>query len=80
MVAPLLNEEEYKDVSASKKLLFTVRVLAKQESFLATSDRFNLAKSSGYNIFKIVINVLSNLMPQYVKWPNVYEMQLSSNV
>lgn len=80
MVAPLLNAEEFVDVSASKKLLYTLWILAKQESFLATSDRFNLAKSSGHNIFKIVINVLSNLMPRYVKWPNANECELSSNV
>lgn len=36
VVAPLLNPEEYVDVSPSKKLLFTIWVLAKQESFLAT--------------------------------------------
>jgi len=54
-MAPLLNPEEYVDVITPKKLLFTTWVLAKQESFLATGDRFGLAKSNGHYIFKSVI-------------------------
>ncbi|XP_018374047.1 PREDICTED: putative nuclease HARBI1 isoform X3 [Trachymyrmex cornetzi] len=80
VVAPLLNPEEYVDVSSSKKLLFTIWILAKQESFLATGDRFGLAKSSGHNIFKSVITILSDLMPLYVKWPDANECQISSNI
>ncbi|XP_018400724.1 PREDICTED: uncharacterized protein LOC108778122 [Cyphomyrmex costatus] len=80
IVIPLLNPEEYVDVSPSKKLLFTIWVLAKQESFLATGDRFGLAKSSGHNIFKSVITILSDLIPLYVKWPDANECQISSNI
>ncbi|XP_067204937.1 putative nuclease HARBI1 isoform X3 [Linepithema humile] len=66
VVAPLLNPEINMNVNPSKKLLFTLWILAKQESFLATSDRFGLPKSSGHQIFKSVIDILSDLMPQYI--------------
>ncbi|XP_018571872.1 putative nuclease HARBI1 isoform X1 [Anoplophora glabripennis] len=58
-----------------KKLLYTIWVLSKQESFLATGDRFNLAVSTGQAIFKQIIMALASLMPQLVIWPeeNSYE-------
>jgi len=66
-VVSLLNPEKYVDVNAPKKLLFTIWVVAKQESLVATGNRFGLIKSSSHYIFKSVI-ILSNLMPLYVKW------------
>ncbi|XP_067211740.1 putative nuclease HARBI1 isoform X2 [Linepithema humile] len=59
VVAPLLNPEINMNVNPSKKLLFTLWILAKQESFLATSDRFGLPKSSGYQIFKSIFETRS---------------------
>lgn len=53
-----------------KKLLFTIWVLSKQESFLATGDRFNLAASTGHNIFRQIITAITSLLPQFVVWPN----------
>ncbi|XP_011164982.1 putative nuclease HARBI1 [Solenopsis invicta] len=80
IVAPLLNPDEYVNVNASKKLLFTIWVLAKQESFLATGDRFGLPKSTGHNIFRSIITILSNIMPLYVKWLDANEYLISCNI
>jgi len=63
-----------------QKSYYLLWVLAKQENFLATSDRFGLPKSSGHQIFKSITNILSDLMPQYVKWSNADDCQISSNV
>lgn len=60
--------------------MFTVWTLAKPESFLAVSDRFGLAKSSGYQIFTNVIYIVAQLMPTYVQWPNEAQCDLSCNV
>ncbi|KAJ8969118.1 hypothetical protein NQ317_003996 [Molorchus minor] len=38
-------------VSFEKKLLFTIWVLSKPESFLSAGDRFNIAKSTAHQIF-----------------------------
>lgn len=59
--------------------MFTIWILAKPESFLAVGDRFGLARSTWHQIFKDVINVLAQLMPQYITWPNEAQLQTSSN-
>jgi len=55
------------NVDISKKLMFTISILAKSESFLAAGDRFCLAKSTGHQVFKNMTNILTQLMPQYIK-------------
>lgn len=80
VVAPLINEQKNVDVSISKRLMFTIWVLAKPESFLSVGDRFGLSKNTGHQIFKNVVNILTQLMPQYVTWPNEAQRQISCNV
>lgn len=80
IVAPLVNNVKNVNVDISKKLMFTIWMLAKPENFLAAGDRFNLAKSTGHQIFKNITSVLAQLMPQYVKWPTIAERQLSCEV
>ncbi|XP_066581906.1 putative nuclease HARBI1 [Prorops nasuta] len=63
-----------------KKLLFTIWLISKQESFLAVGDRFNIAPSSGHNIFKEIVAVLVDLMPQFIKWPDSNRRKILSNV
>lgn len=63
-----------------KKLMFTIWMLAKPESFLAAGDRFGLAKSTGNQIFKNITHILAQLMPQYIKWPTIAERQLPCEV
>ena len=57
-------------VDLSKKVMFTVWMLAKPESFLSVGDRFDIAKSSGHGIFREIIAAIVQLLSQYVKWPN----------
>lgn len=80
IVAPIVNQEENRDVSVSKKLMFTIWTLAKPESFLAVGDRFGLAKSTGYQIFTNVINALTQLMPIYVRWSTAEQCYVSCDV
>ncbi|XP_018403340.1 PREDICTED: putative nuclease HARBI1 [Cyphomyrmex costatus] len=80
VTAPLINDHEFANVNVEKKVMFTIWVLAKSESFLAVGDRFNLAKSTGHAIFKNVISAWTQLMPQYVQWPNAIQQQISCNV
>jgi len=63
-----------------KKILFTIWILAKQESYLAAGDRFGLAKSTGHNIIKDIVNILIQLMPNYIVWPNRQSCRISSVV
>ncbi|XP_032671800.1 putative nuclease HARBI1 [Odontomachus brunneus] len=61
-----------------KKILFTIWVLAKQESYLAAGDRFGFAKSTGHNIVKDIVNTLVQLMPNVIVWPNRQSCRASS--
>jgi len=63
-----------------KKLLFSIWVLAKQESFLAVGDRFNIAKSTGHYIFLEIISQIANLRNEFIVWPNYMERQRTSRV
>ena len=67
-------------VDLRKKVMFTIWILAKQESYLAAGDRFNLAKSSGHGIVKEITNVLVNILPNYVRWPDARRCEVSSMV
>lgn len=80
VIAPIVNEQRNANINIEKKLMFTLWMLAKPESFLAISDRFDLPKSTSHDIFKDIIEILAQLIPQYVKWPNAMQCQLSCNV
>ncbi|XP_025267840.1 protein ALP1-like [Camponotus floridanus] len=62
-------------VPFQKKLLFSIWILAKQESFLAAGDRFNLAKSTGHHIFLETISQIAELRREFIIWPNDIERQ-----
>lgn len=57
-------------VNLSKKVMFTVWMLAKPECFLSVGDRFGIAKSTGHGIFCEVIAAIVQLLSEYIKWPN----------
>jgi len=60
--------------------MFTIWTLAKPESFVAVSDRFDIAKSTGHQIFTNIIYALAQLMPIYIQWPNAVQCHLSRNI
>lgn len=76
----MVNQEENVNVDIEKQLMLTVWILAKPDSFLAVSDRFGLPKSTTHGIFKNIVEVLAQLMPQYVQWPNEMQHELSCQV
>lgn len=49
--------------------LYTVWILAKPEAFLACSDRFGIAQSTGHYIYREIINILSNMVADIIVWP-----------
>lgn len=53
-----MRPDTHDKIPFEKKLLFTVWVLAKQESFLAVGDRFDMAKSTAHNAFFQVISLI----------------------
>lgn len=67
-------------VPLQKKILFTIWMLSKPESFLAAGDRFSLAKSTGHMIFKQIVQILINLLPQFITWATPEQQQVSINV
>lgn len=42
-----------------KKVLFTIWILSRPDTFLAAGDRFNIPTSSGHNIFKEIVDILA---------------------
>lgn len=68
------------NIPLQKKLLFSIWLLSKQESFLAVGDRFDIPPSSGHGIFKYIIETLEQLMPLYIRWPNAEEETVISRV
>lgn len=57
-------------IHLEKKVLFTIWILAKQESFLACGDRFGMARSTGHYILDEIVSILVELMPEYIRWPD----------
>ncbi|TGZ50759.1 Nose resistant to fluoxetine protein 6 [Temnothorax longispinosus] len=57
-------------VDLRKKIMFSVWILAKPESFLAAGDRFKLSKCTGHCVFKEIVTILANLLPNYIVWPD----------
>ncbi|KAI4462984.1 rap gtpase-activating protein [Holotrichia oblita] len=57
-------------IPVEKRLLFTIWVLAKPESFLAAGDRFGFAKSKANGVFKEMVNIFVSLLPQFITWPH----------
>ncbi|XP_050518027.1 putative nuclease HARBI1 isoform X2 [Diabrotica virgifera virgifera] len=73
-------EDRNKLAPLRKKILFSIWILSKPESFLATGDRFGLPTSTGHLIFKEIINIICSLMPQYIRWPDLNDYAVSSQV
>ncbi|KAK9687319.1 DDE superfamily endonuclease [Popillia japonica] len=56
-------------VPLDKKLLFSIWLLSKPESFLAAGDRFGLPKGYGHTIFNNMVNLICQLLQRYINWP-----------
>lgn len=73
------NEDiDYEDFK--KKLLFTIWILAKQESFLSVGDRFNFSKSTGHRAFISFTRLIAGQVNNIIVWPNQQERQRTSRV
>ncbi|KAK5646228.1 hypothetical protein RI129_004692 [Pyrocoelia pectoralis] len=66
-------------IPLEKKLLYCIWILSKPESFLASGDRFGLAKSSAHLIFNDIIDILVTMLPEYVKWPDNHQETINAS-
>ncbi|KAK4872953.1 hypothetical protein RN001_014982 [Aquatica leii] len=64
--------------SSGKKVLFTIWIISKQESFLACGDRFGIARSTAYYVFKQIIGILVEMLPQHIVWPNNHDSAIET--
>lgn len=63
-----------------KKVLFTIWILAKPESFLAAGDRFGLARSTAHMVFTQIINIIVQIIPQFIRWPTNHQETINVNL
>ncbi|XP_071057067.1 uncharacterized protein [Onthophagus taurus] len=61
-------------VAFDKKMLLTIWLLAKPESFLAVGERFGVSKSAAHFVFLEIISLILHLKDQYIRWPNRQEI------
>ncbi|KAF2894583.1 hypothetical protein ILUMI_11593 [Ignelater luminosus] len=70
------NAPSYKPsrtIPLEKKVMFAVCILAKPESFLAAGDRFGLARNTAHVIFREIVGLLVEIMPQFITWPRNHD-------
>lgn len=75
---PHLNRNN--GIPLKKKLLFTVWILSKPESFLACGDRFGIARSTAYYIFEEIVLALTEMIPQQIAWPDNHDASVAVNI
>ncbi|KAB0803105.1 hypothetical protein PPYR_00075 [Photinus pyralis] len=67
-------------VDVEKKVLLTIWLLAKLETFLACGDRFGVSRSSAHYIFKQIVVILSSLVDEYIIWPNQRQCEETARI
>ncbi|XP_018307726.1 putative nuclease HARBI1 [Mycetomoellerius zeteki] len=80
IIGHAMHSNHNNPVDLRKKVMFTIWILAKQESYLSAGDRFNLAKSTAHGIVKEITNILVDLLPNYVRWPDAGMCEIISMV
>lgn len=68
---PRGQERQY--IPFEKKLLFSIWILTKPESFVAAGDRFDLAAGTGHTIFFEIIDLICQMRHGSIFWPNQNE-------
>lgn len=77
-ISPRMNVKSI--ISTEKKILFTVWMMAKPESYLACCDRFGISKGTGHLIFYEVCGKLNEMIPEEFQWPSPEKCILESNI
>ncbi|XP_030376754.1 putative nuclease HARBI1 isoform X2 [Scaptodrosophila lebanonensis] len=75
-----LEREQTKDIDLESQLLFTLWILGNQESLEVVANRFSIEKKWGQFVFEQCIQILSKLMPKYVKWQTEEEQALTADI
>ncbi|XP_031350018.1 protein ANTAGONIST OF LIKE HETEROCHROMATIN PROTEIN 1-like isoform X2 [Photinus pyralis] len=66
-------------IPLEKEILITLWYLAKGETLVSISDRFNVSVSKAFYITMKIIKVICSLMPIYIKWPNAEDCEQIAN-
>lgn len=69
------GQERQEHILFEKKLLFSIWMLAKPETFVAAGDRFDLAAGTGHTVFFEMINRICQLRHDVIVWPNENERE-----
>ncbi|CAD6228503.1 GSCOCG00012053001-RA-CDS, partial [Cotesia congregata] len=73
---PNIDDDDHDDnddinlIPLKKKILLTIWILATPDSYRSVADRFGLPKSTAHLIFQVIIDIVTNLLPQFVRWPD----------
>lgn len=67
-------------IPLEKKVMFTVWMLSKPETFLAAGDRFDFSKSTAHRVFYEIVNLLAEMIDDHVVWPTPSQQQKISDV
>ncbi|VEN51138.1 unnamed protein product, partial [Callosobruchus maculatus] len=67
-------------VNVQKKVLLVIWMLAKPEIFLAYSDRFGLAPSTGHYIYREIINIICSMVDDFIVWPTSRQCDKNAKV
>ncbi|XP_053595504.1 putative nuclease HARBI1 [Microplitis demolitor] len=70
------DDNDDDSIPVKKKILLTIWILATPDSFRSVADRFGLPKSTAHLIFTEIVDVLSYLLPQFIRWPDANECEV----
>ncbi|XP_067131312.1 putative nuclease HARBI1 [Centruroides vittatus] len=62
-------------LTACDKVQLTLWLLGNREAYRSVSDRFGVSKSTLYHVVQTTCTALSELAPQFIKWPSGEQVQ-----
>ncbi|XP_039277583.1 putative nuclease HARBI1 [Nilaparvata lugens] len=75
-----INQPANIKIPLEKKVLFTVWMLSKPETFLAAGDRYNFSQSTAHRTFYEIVDVIAAAVDDHIKWSTPLQQQKSSEV
>ncbi|XP_039299353.1 uncharacterized protein LOC111051664 isoform X2 [Nilaparvata lugens] len=75
-----INQPANIKIPLEKKVLFTVWMLSKPETFLAAGDRYNFSQSTAHRTFYEIVDVIAAAVDDHIKWPTPLQLQKSSEM
>ncbi|XP_067135134.1 putative nuclease HARBI1 [Centruroides vittatus] len=70
-----INRAGRPSLTACDKVLMTLWFLGNREAYRSVSDRFGVSKSTLFRVVQTTCTALSELAPQFIKWPSGEQVQ-----